>query len=137
MFLRIGRILKTTFNHYLFNTCIFCTYLSKSQIFYLDDEIRIKSLTMALSLRTESNANNALHDYWMLAQLGTRSGGQLHCRFKGRSLSKHVHMYNLNKEIMALDFTDKTKLEHLKLQIHETYNTNCKNTSCYLCKNND
>ena len=111
--------------------------LKKSQIFYLDDEIRIKSLTMALSLRTENNANNALHDYWMLAQLGTRSGGQLHCRFKGRSLSQHVHMYNLNREIMALDFTDKTKLEHLKLQILETYNTNCKNTACYLCNIND
>ena len=109
--------------------------MKKSQIYYLDDELRLKSLTTALSLRTESNKNNALHEYWMLAQLGTRSGGQLHCRVKGRSLSKHVQLYNLNKDFMALEFNDKTKLERLKTDILESYNVNCKNTSCYLCKN--
>ena len=109
--------------------------MKKSEIFYLKDEIIIKSLTTSLSLKEDANKNNALHKYWVLSHQGTRSGAQLRCKLGGQSLFKHVQLFNQNKNIMALEFSTKTKLEHLKASLLETYTLNCKNTSCYLCGN--
>ena len=109
--------------------------LKKSEILYLEDEIKVKSLTMALSLHDQANKNNELHRYWVLAQRGTRSGVQLQCKVKGQSILKHTKMFNQNQKYMALELKDKTKIEHLKTDLLKVYQITCNGISCYICGN--